>query len=290
MSRFHERRLIDKSHPRLLETLHRFQTYMNSDRHVFRLGVVLKYSSGIDNDYELCYSRLQYWCTGMSYEPSWTIAQSSTKPINSVTRRRWLSLKIRSTRKKKWIFSTWANVYLLCLITKLTIVLVTYHSFLVCPFCYKKILRVNLAFQMALPASSASSRYSIQTAASTSVATDHHCEHRSTCFPHHWPSIHSHWHCSRYHIGTGRIWQVHRSLRFSLPMLIAGARIRSRLHRYQLHQYHCGRHELCRDSTTSELFWCSMYLRERVHIESSVHCLLILPRQAKTMIGRHVPF
>ena len=92
----------------------------------------------------------------MSYGPSWTIAQSLIKPINSVKRQRWLSLKIKSIRKKKWIYSTWANVYLLCLITRLTIFLVICHSFLACLFCYKKILRVNLVFRMALPVSSAS--------------------------------------------------------------------------------------------------------------------------------------
>ena len=70
MSRFHERKLIEKSDPHLLETPSRFQTYGNSNLNLFRIEMALKYLSGIDNDNKLFYSRLQSSCIVMSYEQS----------------------------------------------------------------------------------------------------------------------------------------------------------------------------------------------------------------------------
>ena len=70
MSRFHERKLIEKSDPHLLETPSRFQTYGNSNVNLFRIEIALKYLSGIDNDNKPFYFRLQSSCIGMSYEQS----------------------------------------------------------------------------------------------------------------------------------------------------------------------------------------------------------------------------
>ena len=95
-----------------------------------RIEAVPKWVSGVDNHPELFYFRLRSSCSVMRYAPRQIIEQSSIKPINSVKGQRWLSLKMKLPWKTKWIFSTWANVTLLYLITRLTVFLVICHSFL----------------------------------------------------------------------------------------------------------------------------------------------------------------